>query len=226
MQNGIDKILNQSQLPPLPIRISDMYRFGINPQIIINDFFEKYINKKESYSLERVLWFLIYSRSQHPLTKIQSLSTAFDLLCNCFFRGKANIVVDKKIFNEALTEINKILDRYIKDERIRKYLKNRAVNINNNSINQRNKNIFQELGMELSSLESAAIRSRNTSVHGSLGNIDYIKIIKEANAYTVLLNRLLLKLIGLEFYVDYSVQGHLINNVSNPQLGEYNVFKN
>ncbi len=224
--SGIDKILDQYDIPPIPIRLSDHYSLKLDPEKLINEGIQAYLEKKDKFSLERILWYINYSRHQHPLVKIQPLSTAFDMTCATYYKGTDNNSIDKKQFANIKKEFFKILKTEISDKNLENEFKQRIANLNNNSTNQRNKNIFKDLEMQLSSLEKESLNSRNTSIHGTIGDVDYIKFIKQSNAYFTLINRLILRILNLQYYVDYSVQGKYINDVRVAQKGEYNVYKN
>lgn len=223
-ENGIDKIFTKLENPPIPIRYQDLYT-GIMPQLIINEFFEKYLANKEKYQLDKIIWYLSYSRDQHFYIKMQPLSTAFDIICNCYFKGKKNTTIEKEIFDKITESFNAIVDDNIRNQETCKELKNRIKNLNSNSMNQRNILIFKELSMQLSKLEMESLLARNVSVHGSLKDNDNLKIIRESNAYTVLMNRVVLKLIDISIYIDYSDQNQIAHNVIEPQVGEYNLLK-
>jgi hypothetical protein len=224
--SGIDNILDQYDLPPIPIRLSDHYSLQLDSKEQINNGIQAYLNNKEHFSLERILWYINYARHQHPLVKMQPVSTAFDMICTMYYKNADNNYIDKKMFSLLKKEFYKILTDIIPERNIIDEFKQRIGNLNNNSINKRNKNIFNDLNMQLSALEQDSLNSRNASIHGTIGDIDYIKLIKESNAYFTLVNRLILRILNLQYYIDYSVQGKYINDVRVAQKGEYKVYKN
>jgi len=223
-RKDIDNVISSNELPPLPVRIQDCYSAKIEPDEQINMFIQKYLNYKEALGLESVIWYINYARSQHPMVKIQPLSTAFDMLCTAYFAKKPNTHILPEVFNNIMKELKPILKKYITNEKDRNMLAGKFTNCNSLSLNKRNKALFTELGLELSELELTALNSRNKVIHGSV-NDDSIDSIIQASAYTTLMSRLLLSMIGMDYYIDYSQQGVVVNSVHAKQGGKFNVRK-
>jgi len=225
-RKDIEKVISNIELPPIPIRINDRYSLGIDPENQINLFIEKYLEKKNSLNLLTVIWYLNYARTQHPQVMIQPLSTAFDILCTSYFEKKSNTYIDKILFKKILSDFQPVLSKHIDDKNIMHELNNRFRNCNNNSINRRNQTIFKELDLNLSDFEKEALQSRNIAIHGSsIISIDPIKTIMLANFYATLMNRLLLRMLDMEYYIDYSEKGTPTKPIAHKQGGQYNIYK-
>jgi len=197
----VDRKISEREMPSLPIRNNDQYYLKIDSSQVFSDFLNKYFNNKEKYKLNVVLWYLNYSRTQHPFIKIQPLSSAFDILCSQFYE-KGKKTIDENMFDKIKKWILQIIDEEITDDKMNEVFRGRISNLNNDSQNERNRNIFKDLSMELSELEIDALKSRNSNIHGINFNSDPVKIFKQANAYYVLVNRLLLKLLEFDKYID------------------------
>lgn len=218
----VESIIGRHEQPPMPIRISDYHSLGINSVDLINSFFTKFLEWKVEYNLEMVLWYLNYARYQHPLTKIQPLAAGFDTICSAYYSSRSNTHIQKDIYKEIMQEVKRTLEKFVPDKALRILLNGKISNCNTISMNKRNYNLFTELQLELSSLESSALHARNKVIHGSFDG-NSIESVVHANVYTTLMNRLLLRLLGIEYYIDYSRQGRFVNSVQVKQGGSYNV---
>ncbi len=219
----LNKIINEIQLPPIPLRLEDRFTRIVNTTELVNDFILKFLEKKDQYQLFDVIGYVNYARSQPYNIKIQPLSTALDLLCSHYFQNKSNTLISKEEFKNISEKIKEIFSTVSLDKKIVKIFESKISALNNQSQNQRNKNIFKDLDLKLSPLEEKALNERNTAIHGSFNPCDVKEMIIVSNCYYTLINRLIIKLIGSPLYVDYSMQGRIINKVEDGQHGNYSV---
>ena len=146
------------------------------------------VSENTKYSLIKNFAFTNYARTQPVEVKIQPLAATFDNICAQYFTNRENTIVSTAIFNKLKKDI----------------LKSKTSQINNQSQNQRNKIIFEELGLKLSKLEEKALKARNSSVHGSLDSKKLNELILLSKCYYTLINRLILKILDIPFYIDYT----------------------
>ena len=90
-------------------------------------------------------------------------------------------------------------------------------------MNVRNKAIFEDLHLDLSQLEKDALQSRNKAVHGTLGNLRVKQIIIESSAFYVLISRLVLRILNMPLYIDWSVRDRPVSQVDRAQQGNFGV---
>jgi hypothetical protein len=220
LRYDINNVLGFSEIPPIPIYYTLHQKMDASEQI--NIFIKKYLEMNSKYDLTHVIWHLNYSRHQHPMVKIQPLAAAFDIICKNYCFEKDNILLPKKTFKDLLKEIKGILNKKELSDEIKKELYRRFQQDNNNSQNQRNKNIFNELGITLSENEKSALEMRNLMIHGSTQYKDIKQATADSYFFYTLINRLLLKVVGLQFYIDYSQNGGVaISPIEKEQIGSY-----
>ena len=162
------------------------------------------VSENTTYSLIKNFAFINYARTQPVEVKIQPLAATFDKICVQYFTNRENTIVSTAIFNKLKKDIEKKIDELDVPEEQKYILKSKTSQINNQSQNQRNKIIFEELGLKLSKLEEKALKTRNSSVHGSLDSKKLNELILLSKCYYTLINRLILKILDIPFYIDYT----------------------
>lgn len=216
-RKDIEQVLNEAQLPVIPLRLNDFCSLNINTTELINSILLK-VSENTTYSLIKNFAFINYARTQPVEVKIQPLAATFDNICNQYFSKRENTIISKDIFDELQTEIDKKIDELDISEEQRDILKSKTSQLNNQSINQRNKIIFEELGLKLSNLEQKALKARNSSVHGSLDSKKLNELILLSKCYFTLINRLLLKILNIPLYIDYT---HPLGLTTKIEIAQY-----
>ncbi len=215
-RKDIEQVFNEAQLPVIPLRLNDFHGLHINTTELINLILLK-VSENTTYSLIKNFAFINYARTQPAEVKIQPLAATFDNICNQYFSKRENTIISKEIFDELQTDIDKKIDELNISEEQRDILKSKTSQINNQSINQRNKIIFEELGLKLSNLEQKALKARNSSVHGSLDSKKLNELILVSKCYYTLINRLLLRILDIPLYVDYTYPAGLPMKIEDGQ---------
>ncbi len=207
-RRDIEQILNEAQFPVIPLRLNDYHCLNINTTELINLILLR-VSENTTYSLIQNLAFINYARTQPFEVKIQPLAATFDNICDQYFKNRENTIISSEIFNELKSIIDKKIDGLNADDEQKRILKSKTSQINNQSLNQRNKRIFEEVGLKLSKLEEKALKARNTSIHGSLNAQKINETILLSKCYYTLINRLLLKIMNIHLYIDYTYPGGL-----------------
>ena len=202
-RKDIEQVLNEAQLPVIPLRLNDFHGLKIHTTELINLILLK-VSENTTYSLIKNFAFINYARTQPVEVKIQPLAATFDNICAQYFTNRENTIVSTAIFNKLKKDIEKKIDELDVPEEQKYILKSKTSQINNQSQNQRNKIIFEELGLKLSKLEEKALKARNSSVHGSLDSKKLNELILLSKCYYTLINRLILKILDIPFYIDYT----------------------
>ena len=221
-RKDIEQVLNEAQLPVIPLRLNDFHVLNINTTELINSILFK-VSENTTYYLIKNFAFINYARTQPAEVKIQPLAATFDNICNQYFSKRENTIISKEIFEEFKTDIDKKIDELDVSEEQRGILKSKTSQINNQSINQRNKLIFEELGLKLSNLEQKALKARNSSVHGSLDSKKINELILLSKCYFTLINRLLLKILNIPLYIDYT---HPLGLPTKIEIAQYSWMEN
>lgn len=202
-RKDLKQVISEIQYPVIPLRLTDFHGFRTNTTELINSVLLKVANNTQ-YSLFQNFAFINYARTQPNEVKIQPLAATFDNICEKYFSNRENTVINADIFAELKSVIDNKIDTLSIDEKQKKILKSKTSQINNQSQNQRNMKIFEELGLSLSKLEEKALKKRNSSVHGGLNPEKINENILLSKCYYTLINRLLLRVLDIPVYIDYT----------------------
>ena len=215
-RRDIEQIVKEAQFPVIPLRLNDFHALDIKTTELINLIFLN-VSENTTYHLVNNFVFINYARTQPVDVKIQPLAATFDNICKQYFKNRRNTIISKKIFVELKKNIEKDINELDIFEEQKEILKSKISQINNQSQNQRNKIIFKELGLKLSKLEENALKARDTSVHGSLNTKKMNETILLSQCYYTLINRLLLKILNIPLYIDYTYPGGLPMKIEEAQ---------
>ncbi|MBR5914922.1 MAG: hypothetical protein IKZ57_00565 [Spirochaetia bacterium] len=215
-RRDIEQILNEAQFPVIPLRLNDFYTLGIKTTELINLIFSN-VAEKTKYNFIENFSFINYARTQPAEVKIQPLAATFDNICDQYFKNRENTIIRSEIFIELKNVIDKEIDDLNVDDEQKRILKSKALQINNQSQNQRNKRIFEELGLKLSNLEEKALNARNPSIHGKIDSKNIQESILLAKCYYTLINRLILKILNISLYIDYTYPEGLPTKIEDGQ---------
>jgi len=208
-------------IPALPI-YDDYSQIPPSPSEQIDAFIEGYFSKLEEYSMLKILWQVNYARGQHPSFKIQPLSAVFDMLNKAYLKGHFRTVIEPKEFKEILAKLKNVINAANIDENDKKQLCNHLNNVNDQTHTQRNRQLFQELGLEISDLEKEAFKSRNKVIHGSK-EIKSDFEIRNASAFQILITRIILKILNIPFYSDWSLPTQEARRTEEPIKGKFQI---
>lgn len=203
-RKDIKQVLSEIQLPVIPLRLTDFHTFNVKTGDMINLVLKR-ISQNTKYNLFKNFAFINYARTQPIDVKIQPLAAAFDNICEKYFSDRENTIINADIFTELKSVIYEKIDTLSVDNDQKRILKSKTSQINNQSQNQRNKKIFEELGLNLSKLEEEALKTRNSSVHGGLNSKKINDMIRLSKCYYTLINRLLLRILDIPVYIDYTL---------------------
>ena len=167
----------------------------------INKFLESYSKNKEKYDLPLIFRYINISRYiTYEDAKIYPLSTVFDIIKNKYISEYKDRPENKEKYNKLKTLLEK---------------------------NKEDKDfiIFKILDMDLSECEKIAIGFRDDVVHGRMENIkkrSMEDIINLSYCYYTLVNRLILKILEIDYYMmNYNTSKSIIREVSKKQIGKY-----
>ena len=122
--------------------------------------------------------------------KIQPLAATFDNICTQYFSNRENTIINKEIFSKLKNTIEQKIEEF---------------------------DISEELGLKISNLEKKALKARNSSVHGSLNSEKINDSILLTKCYYTLINRLLLRLLNIPLYIDYTHPAGLPTKIEEAQ---------
>jgi hypothetical protein len=199
--------------------------FGKKKEELINQLLPKYFQYRDIYNFKNALLIYWLARTMPIGSQLPIYSSSMESLMNEWFKSnnsksKGKYLEDKEFYQLFTDEINSIKNKI---ER-RKNEINDALNnnqkddesiipfngilkkieyMNNMGVNDRIRNFFKEINLELNDLEWETIKARNNFAHGRINTQDE-NIEKEHQfsfIYYTLLNKIFLKL--LDYSGDY-----------------------
>ena len=183
------KVLDLIEMPLLPVSV-DHIGHSNSAERLMNDFLKAFEVNSEGYGLLKVLWYLNHGRGENAMTMIQPLSTAFDLLCNAYYRQNTSPrLLDDKEFQELIEPLVEHIRQTAPSSPKHLRIINNIRNANRLTANERHSGIFSELGLCIGTIEKAALAERHKVVHGSLQEEDYPKRIVLSRVFYTLVGR-------------------------------------
>jgi hypothetical protein len=224
----LERVFNQVQLPPIPIRLTEDISRGLDPEVMINKFLIAFVQKKDELKLVEVLWYMNQASLLDIFLSMQPLASAFDVLCqSCLSQRRRTTIVDSERFSTLIESVEELLYKIFgKSEESTRLLGN-IKGTNRIGSGQRYSLALSELGLQVSEVERSALKERNAAVHGSVGEDNLHQRMFLTRVFYTLLNRMLLAALVPDIpYVDYSTtRGMRVGHVSEAQEGTEQTFK-
>ena len=227
LHGNLESLFNQAQLPPIPIRLSEDFSRGFDPEKMINKFIDGFLERVEELSLYEVLWFMNQASSLDAVLMMHPLASAFDLLCKTYLSGGKKTSMDAGRFSILMKSIEKLVYEVLGRTKEAAAVLGRITGTNQLGVGQRFSVALAELGLELSEAERSALQERNAAIHGSLGADNLLRRIFLTRVFYTLVNRMLLAVLAPDVpYVDYSTtRGLRVAEVHQAQQGTEKDYK-
>jgi hypothetical protein len=216
-----------SQKPPFfPINLKN-YGNECKIESILPSLVKKYFDLKDVLKLSDVLWRYWIGRELPLGSDIPIIANGIEILANNWFKSNKSHIKGvyipyteyKQIANEEIEKISVKLGEHPHKKKIISKLSY----CYNMSSNDRLNFFFNEIGLEIGSLEREAIDSRNVMIHDSfdLSSNEYEKLILLSLVYKVFFHRVILKVLDYSGeYIDYSMKGYPSKTVDRV-IGKY-----
>ena len=175
----------------------------------------KYLEAREDLNLDEVLMRYWIGSTLPVGTDIPIIANGMEILANAWFksersRSKGTYLPEEEfsaLVEEEFANIaDKLGDNSYKDRLLRKMR-----GANNRGSGERMELFFQELGLNIDTLEKKAIKARNKMIHGKItptGQEQLEDLIRFSFAYRTLFHRVVLKILGYSGnYLDYATEG-------------------
>lgn len=163
--------------------------------------------------MDTVFYLIQYARLTDFGLQIQPLAAAYDIIKTQWFKSSFSISKGKYIDDSNFEPIIRNLLPNIKEQlNMNKYsdsIINRIRSANQISFSQKDSIFFEELDIEYGEIEKFAWKSRNSVVHGGISN-NIAKLTFMNRAYHTLINRVILHLLGIKEYIDYTTNNKSI----------------
>ena len=203
---------------------------NINPIPLYNgggdrDFFEKMLNKLfisffnqyDQISFSSCLWKLWVGKSLPIGTDLPILSSGLETLIESYLK-KNNLLPkytknQKKIYKDLISDEINSIENKLMDYQFKNSVINKLKNPYNFSIGEKMNLFFTHISFDFdkNSIENRALMARNSMAHQEV-NLESVKeqrqVKKISDAYITLINRVILKILGYDwYYIDYSKEG-------------------
>ncbi|MGB9940251.1 HEPN domain-containing protein [Methanosarcina sp.] len=216
---------------------------------LLCDLVPKYLSLRDKMRLKEALWKYWISRDMPLGTNLPALSSALEIIKEEWFKSeksksKALWIPNEEfedLIEESLNIAEEKLDKYIENKNksldpekrhslkaqemgeLKKQVLNKIRYSNQMSLTKRYAAFFEEIGLEIGSIEDKAIASRHSMAHSDKMNAEESeKMEKCTRAYQTLFHRVFLKVLGYEGrHIDRSVIGFPEKNINLP-LGKIN----
>jgi len=175
----------------------------------------KYLEAREDLNLDEVLMRYWIGSTLPVGTDIPIIANGMEILANAWFKSERSrskgTYLPKEEFSALVEEefaniADKLGDNSYKDRLLRKMR-----GANNRGSGERVELFFQELGLNIDTLEKKAIKARNKMIHGKItptGQEQLEDLIRLSFAYRTLFHRVVLKILGYSGnYLDYTTEG-------------------
>lgn len=204
--HNLRKELNNHGLLPFDVNSSN----GKIDENRISKAIESFIENYEQLKLGDVVWKIWYGRMMPLGMNLTSYSSSLEALMNAWFASSKSKSHGSYIeVSQFQSEINPIMTslktKYSNDPAWIKII-SRLEGANQISISDKYQRFFQELSIESGNVEKEVISSRNKFAHGGAVKSNQSNyVVKAARAYETLINRCILKALGVSnHYIDYS----------------------
>ncbi|WOX56643.1 hypothetical protein [uncultured Methanoculleus sp.] len=182
---------------------------------MLQDLIPKYLEAREDLNLDEALMRYWIGSALPTGTDIPIIANGMEILVNAWFRSERSknkgtylpMEEFSRLIEDGLANIaSKLGDNPYKDRFLRKMR-----NANNKGSGERMESFFQELGLNIGTLEKKAINARNRMIHSMIttnGQEQLEDLIRISFAYRTLFHRVTLRILGYTGkYVDYATEG-------------------
>ncbi|WP_068942934.1 hypothetical protein [Chryseobacterium timonianum] len=184
---------------------------------ILNELFSNFVNQYNKISLSDCLWKLWIGQSSPLGTNLPTLSSGLESLIDSFVKvhglQKTYSKDEKNNYHILIKDELESLEKKLEGYEFKSSIINKIKNPYNFSIGEKMRVFFKylEIHFDKKSIENQALLARNQMTHQAI-NYDTVeeqqRIKKISDAYATLIHRVILKILGYNFYyIDYSKQG-------------------
>jgi hypothetical protein len=186
----------------------------------LNAFLRAYLEHRTELELSKVLRTLWVARSLPLGPDLAIYGAALERLMTAWYRSSRSksrgVYMSKSDFERLLGPELASAAAKLAESEYGERITRRLFGAFNMGVNERIENFFNEIGLDVSPSELAAVKARNLSAHGSSGT-DIDEAIQLKRCYVTLINRALLRLLGHQgTYTDYAVLGYPEKPLSEP----------
>lgn len=213
MQPWGDNVVSLCQAPAFPPIKFPLYTNLF--ETALQDLVPKYLEAREDLNFDEALMRYWIGNALPTGTDIPIIASGVEILANAWFKSersksKGTYLPEEEfsaLMEEELASIaNRLGDNSYKDR-----LLGKIRGANNRGSGERVELFFQELGLNICTLEKRAIKARNKMIHSRVtatGQGQCEDLIRLSFAYRTLFHRVVMKILGYSGkYLDYATEG-------------------
>lgn len=208
------KLYKNGNMNPIPLSNGRDRNFLEN---ILNNLFSNFVKQYNQISLSDCLWKLWIGQSSPLGTNLPILSSGLESLIDSFVQfhelQKTYSKDEKKNYHILIKDDLESLEKKLEGYEFKSSIINKLKNPYNFSIGEKMRVFFKHINIHFDkkSLENQALLARNHMTHQAV-NYETVeeqqRIKKISDAYATLIHRVILKILGYDwYYIDYSKQG-------------------
>lgn len=208
-----DNIVSLCQAPAFPLIRFPTYtdRF----ETVLQDLVPRYLETRDGLNLDEALLRYWIGSALPPGTDIPIIASGMEILANAWFKSERSkskgTYLSKEDFSTLIEEDLANIAGKLRDNPHKERLLEKMRSSNNRGSGERMESFFQELGLEVGTLEKKAIKARNKMIHSMIatdGQEQLEDLIRFSFAYRTLFHRVMLKILGYTGkYLDYATEG-------------------
>lgn len=207
-------IQKQRNIHPIPLKRGAEREFF---EKVINSLFANFIKIYQQYSISDCLWKLWIGKDLPLGTNLPIIASGLETLIDSYLKEekilKKYTKKDKALYKKLINDELRALKEKLADYEFKESLINKLENPYNYSVGEKMRIFFKCTSFQFGSdsIENSALKARNLMVHqeSNFESVEELRyVIKLSHAYITLVNRVILKLMGYDwYYIDYSKEG-------------------
>lgn len=208
--DSITSLCKAAAFPPI------LFRVGTNKfETLLQDLVPKYLEARETLDLDGAL-LRYWIGGKSPLsTDVPIIASGIEILANAWFKSERSknkgTYLPKEEFSALVEEEFASIADKLGDNPHRDRILDKMRGANNRGSGEKVELFFQELGLNIGTLEREAIKARNKMIHTRVtasGQEQIEDLVRLSFAYRTLFHRVMLKLLGYSGkYIDYATEG-------------------
>jgi len=203
----LKKLCNQSY-DKTPIKINPLDP-KTSLEHVLKQLIPPYLKNRDELKLNHMLWRYWLAMALNFESRLTLLSSGLELLFKYWYKSTKSkskgVYLNKNIFDDVLENQFNSIGMILNGQKYSDRMIRRMQNAYQMGVNERIRNFFDEIQLDVGIVEEKALRIRNKPVHGSIfGSKESEELWKLTEAYIVLINRMILKILGFSGkYIDY-----------------------
>jgi len=184
-------------------------------ETVLQDLVPKYLEARNTLNLDEALLRYWIGSTLLTGTDIPIIANGIEILANAWFKSERSkskgTYLPKEEFSRLIEEELANVASKLGDNPYKDRLLGKMRSVNNRGSGEKIESFFQELGLDIGTLERKAISTRNKMIHSAIttnGQEQLEELIRLSFAYRTLFHRVILRILDYSGkYIDYATEG-------------------